>query len=507
MDLSLALHHICTRATLLVAVAAAGALVTAGPGATRSHASASGGTYPAKLEVLRAGVKGGRLDVLADITSRADDDRVRVSFIADGKRFGFSAPVENGRIRFKRLLPTSQRGMSTGIMEISYQGNDRVRPTEVRLRAANGKARLQAHVLSLQNGTITVRGSLADGADGVVRLILSHERPDGSVAEWQGRASIRDDGSWRLKEKLPAGARGGGYLSMQFTGYRPRRIRGGQIAKQLRDGQPISLGEPTSQGQTPAPRTQPQTPVSAPALSLVGIAAWRAPGVAPLSDAQAAGRVQSVDEVRPDNSRWRGTLPPPNAYRPSADELAAFRHGQVDGYGRTQLEYNPLAAHVTGNFSGTTDEILQWVAHKWGIPEDVVRAVALNESSWWMSQLGDRRTVSDPSKYPTYSRVEGTSDVYESLGIMQVRWNPWGLHQGTEPLRWKSTAFNADYWASVVRYYYDGLCYWCGPDYSAGQEWASIGAWYNPSPWGSTGGYIDSVEYDSTQHVWTQAGF
>jgi autotransporter family porin len=35
---------------------------------------------------------------------------------------------------------------------------------------------------------------------------------------------------------------------------------------------------------------------------------------------------------------------------------------------------------VTGNFTGTTDEIIQWAAHKWGIDEDVVRSVATAES-------------------------------------------------------------------------------------------------------------------------------
>ena len=88
--------------------------------------------------------------------------------------------------------------------------------------------------------------------------------------------------------------------------------------------------------------------------------------------------------------------------------------------------YNPLTARVTGGFAGTTDEILQWVAHKWGIPEDVVRAVAVNESSWKMSMLGDRRTVSNPLAYPAQSRIAGTSDVYQSLGIMQIKWTPRG---------------------------------------------------------------------------------
>ncbi len=252
----------------------------------------------------------------------------------------------------------------------------------------------------------------------------------------------------------------------------------------------------------PAPVHAEATPGSGSASPESGkITAWRAPGVAPLSDGEAASRVRPPAESRPDNVDE-------NTYRPSAAELDSFRNGQVDRYGRTALQYNPLTAHVTGGFSGTTDEILQWVAHKWGIPEDIVRAVAINESFWQMSQLGDRVTVSDPGGYPAQARIAGTNDVYESMGIMQVRWTPQGLHPGTEPLRWKSTAFNADYWGAVVRYYYGGLCYWCDGNYSAGQEWASIGAWYNPSPWYSGSvAYVESAKTRITQQTWAQPGF
>lgn len=231
---------------LATIVALAAASFAAGTSAGAAHA-ASDVSYPAKLKVLRAGVEGGRLDVLAEITKRADADRVRVSFIANGKRYRFTAPIEAGRIRFKRPLPASQRRVSTGIMEVHYGGNDRVRPTEVRLRAAKGKARLQRDLLSLDNGVITARGSLTSHARGVVRTILSYERPDSTVGEWQGRARIHDDGTWRLEENLPSEARAGGYLSIQFTGYHPRRIRGEQVAKQLLDGQSFGSEEPTSQ--------------------------------------------------------------------------------------------------------------------------------------------------------------------------------------------------------------------------------------------------------------------
>jgi hypothetical protein len=148
------------------------------------------------------------------------------------------------------------------------------------------------------------------------------------------------------------------------------------------------------------------------------------------------------------------------------------------------------------------------VAHKWGIPEDVVRSVAANESTWNMSQLGDLKTVTDAGSYPAYSRVGTTSNVYQSLGIMQIKWTPQGLHPGTDPLRWKSTAFNADYWGAVVRYYYDGLCDWCGAGYAPGQGWNAVGAWYNPSPWGAgSQTYQANVKTRLAGRPWAQAGF
>ncbi len=257
---------------------------------------------------------------------------------------------------------------------------------------------------------------------------------------------------------------------------------------------PASTATPTP---TPTPTATPSatpTPISEP------ITTWRATGSLPLDDATAAARVRPTPENRPANAAA-------NAYRPSAAELQFFRYGEKDGYGRTAVDYNRLAAYVTGNFSGTTDEILQWAAHKWGIPEDVVRAVAVNESWWRMSQLGDRRTVNNPSLYPEFSRIAGTSDVYESLGITQIKWQPNRLHPGTEPLRWKSTAFNVDYWGSQIRYYYDGLCDWCGSGYSAGQTWASIGAWFNPSPWNTSTTYVDHVKGHIANRTWARADF
>lgn len=210
-------------------------------------------------------------------------------------------------------------------------------------------------------------------------------------------------------------------------------------------------------------------------------------------------------EIRPDNTSA-------NQYTPSEVELQTFLSGERDQYGQLPAQANPLLAKVTGGFTGTTDEIIQWAAQKWGIPEDWVRAMAVKETDWHMSGRGDRKTVRDPMSYPAISRIAGTSDVYQSLGIVQVRWdhpdaNSTGL--GTESLRWRSTAFNLDYALADIRFYYDGLCSWCSGGYSAGQPWASLAAWYNPYPSNNAGqlGYVGSVQTILAARTWELPGF
>lgn len=235
------------------------------------------------------------------------------------------------------------------------------------------------------------------------------------------------------------------------------------------------------------------------------ITTWRAAGERPLADTAAAARVTPSAETRPENARANRNVP-------TRAELRAFREAVYESGGARGMrlvDWNPLARHVTGRFRGSTDDILEWAAHKWGIPEDVVRAVALAESWWAQSQLGDRRDGTDAGGYPSLSRVDGDS-VYESLGLMQVKWRPDGsLHPGTEPLRWESTAFNVDYWAASVRYFFDGLCGWCGPGYAAGDGWAAIGGWYDPSPWENPGkaAYVRKVKSRLDRRAWARPGF
>lgn len=145
-------------------------------------------------------------------------------------------------------------------------------------------------------------------------------------------------------------------------------------------------------------------------------------------------------------------------------------------------------ARVDGDFTGTTDEILQWGACKWGLPADMVRAQAIVESFWKMTQLGDwtpHRNRCAPGHATTAAERPG--ECAESLGILQVRYP---YHYETFPEAAISTAYNVDYALAVWRSCYEGEEKWLrnqppNSDYRPGDalgcfgRWAS-GGWYSP---------------------------
>ncbi len=147
---------------------------------------------------------------------------------------------------------------------------------------------------------------------------------------------------------------------------------------------------------------------------------------------------------------------------------------------------------MTGRFTGTTDEIIQWAAWKWGLPEDTIRAAAVTESWWRMDTVGDNGM---------------------SFGLLQIK-NVAKWHGGTYPLSKTSTAFNADYYAGMVRHYFDGCATWMknysynGTRYAAGDLWGSVGAWYSGN-WHSNAAntYIAKVKNHQTARTWAKAGF
>ncbi len=73
-----------------------------------------------------------------------------------------------------------------------------------------------------------------------MRLRYSYLDEAGRPQVHLGRARIQDDGDWVLgagETVPPQLARCGGYLSILFTGYFERRIRGEMLAYELNAGQ------------------------------------------------------------------------------------------------------------------------------------------------------------------------------------------------------------------------------------------------------------------------------
>ena len=197
-------------------------------------------------------------------------------------------------------------------------------------------------------------------------------------------------------------------------------------------------------------------------------------GWGPLTSRQAAKRVhRSGWEPRPDNHAANQTVP----------ARAQLRRWQR----RSEM---PYAGHVNGRFRGTTDEIIQWSAYKWGFRAGVLRAVAaVGVLVASVGGRGQRRFV----------RALPGSPAISLLGECRIARD--------------STAFNADYYGGILRAYFDGRMKWLntvdrGREYRPGDLWGSVGAWFAGRWWTEPArAYIHSVRDRLQQRVWADPGF
>jgi len=192
-------------------------------------------------------------------------------------------------------------------------------------------------------------------------------------------------------------------------------------------------------------------------------------------DAAAAGMVHySAWEPRPSNAEANATMPP-----------AGFT---VTGYSG-MLHSSEVFGRVTGHFTGTTDEIIQWAAAKWGLPDEVLRAEAVAESNWYQD-------LKDSSGYPIAGRGYGDfgdcggsppvsgygTTGPASFGLLQDKWctmqDADASSYGGWPWVERSTAFAVDLYGAVIRGCYEGWDTWLGDNYHAGDIWGCLGRWY-----------------------------
>jgi hypothetical protein len=197
-------------------------------------------------------------------------------------------------------------------------------------------------------------------------------------------------------------------------------------------------------------------------------------GWGPRTSGEAAKLVnRSGWERRPDNRVANHTVP-------GRAQLRRWRE-------RSEM---PYARRVNGRFRGTTDEIIQWAAHKWGFRPKVLRAVATVESWWHQSTVGDNG---------------------DSFGLFQVRrpYHCWGKCRVARD----STAFNADYYGGILRAYFDGRMKWLntverGKQYESGDLWGSVGAWFAGRWWTDPARqYVQRVKDRLRERTWRKPWF
>jgi hypothetical protein len=209
------------------------------------------------------------------------------------------------------------------------------------------------------------------------------------------------------------------------------------------------------------------------------------PGTTLPSEAECTSRVRrSSWEPRPENQQANNTNPYTQGYRLSGSSLAEYG-GNYE-------------SRVTGNFSGTTDEIIQWGACKWGFDEDNIRAQAVAESSWKQAALGDCNG----------GNVQPGLNGCHSVGLLQVKGaNIPPTHPGTWPYARTSTAFNIDYSLAIRRACFEGKETWLGNGYKAGDEWGCIGRHFS-GDWHDSGAeqYISGVKNHLAQKTWNTYG-
>ena len=172
------------------------------------------------------------------------------------------------------------------------------------------------------------------------------------------------------------------------------------------------------------------------------------------SNAQCAKQVRKTKEPRPGNRAANNTKP-----------TGKLAFGQVWGSSAGAAR---TLKRVDGQFTGTTDEIIQWASCKWGFNPDVIRSQVFVESSW--NQSATAGITPDQKKCAPGL----TAPCPTAFGLLQLRHD---YHPGTYPWSATSTAFNLDYGLAMERACLEGNL-WFGP-VTRGNVWGCFGLFYS----------------------------
>ena len=148
---------------------------------------------------------------------------------------------------------------------------------------------------------------------------------------------------------------------------------------------------------------------------------------------------------------------------------------------------------VTGAFIGTTDELIQWTACKWGLSADILRAQAAQESHWRQGAAGDLEARSEGNCAPE----DGGDPCPTSFGLLQ---NKWYYNRTAYPMLRTMTPFHLDWSAAKLRGCYDGR-----KGHPAGDIWGCVGEWFSGA-WNDAGAiaYVSRVKAQLDGRPWSR---
>jgi hypothetical protein len=265
---------------------------------------------------------------------------------------------------------------------------------------------------------------------------------------------------------------------------------------------PVQAHHIPAKGAVTSPTAIPgKTVTGSPNYPVVNTGATLPPGSSLPSDSNCASQISTSSfEPRPDNNAA-------NHQVPTAAQIANL-HPWNPLIGMASSS-DTLRRRITGNFTGTTDEILQWAACKWGIDVNIIRAEAVAESHWHQSQLGDYTTNQSLCPPGTWNG----SSCYQSYGILQIKYT---YFQSEWPMSRNDTAFNADFVYGWLRNCYEGWADYLYnatpvsgyPRYHAGDIWGCLGFWFSGT-WYDQGAinYINETKGFYAQMPWLKSGF
>jgi hypothetical protein len=205
-----------------------------------------------------------------------------------------------------------------------------------------------------------------------------------------------------------------------------------------------------------------------------------------------AAKVSARPEIRPQNRLYNLTVP-------TATELAPFYSKPLQFNGPPASDF----FRVDGNFKGTTDEIIQWAACKWGMDVTQLRAQGWAESGWNQAVKGDDEFEhSQCTGGNGFDAWQPSGYCYTSYSAIQIKCTNYNAC----PMAYESTPFAFDfrgaYWRACmeghIKYYADSKPEPGYPTYPNGtaQQMSDgcMGSWYSGNWYDSSAlPYIDRV--------------